>query len=285
MNTSKLLILGSGWNPARLFGSSDLGAIQNPSNLASVAQEATGVTAGAVGSLVGLARDERYGLAIGADQATNGGFDSDTAWTKGAGCAITGGKMVFTAAAIANPNASQTMPIAASVLQHVTLTVSAYSAGSFYVRLYGTTPADGPTINANGTYSFYILAPSDATGLVGIRGATTLTLSIDDISVKPVPGAHAIQTTAGSRPTLNAGGKINYSAGAKSLVTTWPSSLGSSCTVGRSVPQGEATILTGQTIATTYTDTTDHCGLVIINRALSATETNQLLRWLNRRAG
>ena len=39
-------------------------------------------------------------------------------------------------------------------------------------------------------------------------------------------------------------------------------------------------ILTGQTVGTTFSDTTDHAGLVIINRALTPSETTALTAYL-----
>jgi len=61
--------------------------------------------------------------------------------------------------------------------------------------------------------------------------------------------------------------------------------LGSTCTVARAVQGVGASILTNQTIGTTYTDNTDHCGLIIIDRALTTQETADVTTYLNTKAG
>lgn len=78
---------------------------------------------------------------------------------------------------------------------------------------------------------------------------------------------------------------IDYDTVDDALVCTFPIDMGTNCTVARAVRYSGASILTGQTIATTYSDTTDHCGLVIVNGALNATETAKLTTYLNRKAG
>lgn len=69
------------------------------------------------------------------------------------------------------------------------------------------------------------------------------------------------------------------------LRTTFPN-LGSNVTIGRSIPGTGASILTGQTIgAGNWDDSTSHCALVIIDRALTGPETALLTEYLNTRAG
>lgn len=62
--------------------------------------------------------------------------------------------------------------------------------------------------------------------------------------------------------------------------TTFAFALGSNCTVARAVVGGPLVILTGQTISTSYADTTDHAGLIIVNRALTPAETASLTNYL-----
>lgn len=69
------------------------------------------------------------------------------------------------------------------------------------------------------------------------------------------------------------------------MVCTFPSSLGSNCTVARSVPGVGAVILTSQTIGTSYAIAADYCALVIVDRALTVDETAKLTAYLNARAG
>lgn len=70
-----------------------------------------------------------------------------------------------------------------------------------------------------------------------------------------------------------------------SLRSTFPN-LGSNVTIGRSIPGTGASILTGQTIgAGNWDDSTSHCALVIIDRALTGPETALVTDYLNARAG
>ena len=68
------------------------------------------------------------------------------------------------------------------------------------------------------------------------------------------------------------------------LTTTLPVQL-TGCTVIRSVPNVGTQILTGQTIPATFEDNQDHCGLIVINRALNPSETSAITNEFNKRAG
>jgi len=69
------------------------------------------------------------------------------------------------------------------------------------------------------------------------------------------------------------------------LETTFPN-LGTDVTIARAVPYVGASILTGQTIgAGTWLDSTNHAGLVIVDRALTAGETAALTAYLDAKAG
>ncbi|MEE1920319.1 hypothetical protein V0R52_28465, partial [Pseudomonas asiatica] len=109
---------------------------------------------------------------------------------------------------------------------------------------------------------------------------------IDNISVHELNGNHARQPTAAQRPMLrDTPRRIDYDGVDDSLAITFASSLGSSCTVARSIPGVGAQILAAQTIGTSFTDNVDSCGLIIVNRALTAAEAANLTRYLNQRAG
>lgn len=102
-------------------------------------------------------------------------------------------------------------------------------------------------------------------------------------------GNHSYQATAESRPALanNANTKPyrNFDAVDDSMGTTFASSLGASCTVARADPVTGATILTAQTIGTSYSASADDCALIVVDRALTPQETADLTAWLNEKAG
>ena len=96
---------------------------------------------------------------------------------------------------------------------------------------------------------------------------------------------HAYQTASAARPILrDTPRRINFGIVYDKLITNLPSQL-TGCTVIRSVPNVGTQILTGQTIPVTYKDSTDHCGLLVINRALTTSETSAITSEFNKRAG
>lgn len=96
---------------------------------------------------------------------------------------------------------------------------------------------------------------------------------------------HAYQTTSSMRPLLVASPqRLDYDTVDDKLITNLPAQL-TGCTVIRSVPNVGTQILTNQTIPATYEDNKDHCGLIVINRALTPSETSAIAAEFNKRAG
>ena len=129
--------------------------------------------------------------------------------------------------------------------------------------------------------------PSDLTTMFQDSAGTTPVTAdgqpVGKILDKSGRGNHASQATAASRPLKTSTGLskwIDYDAVDDALNTTFPSSLGSNCTVCRANVGGAPTILTGQTIGTSYASSADHAGLIIVNRALTGQETTDVTAWL-----
>lgn len=123
------------------------------------------------------------------------------------------------------------------------------------------------------------------TGVSRIGALAASRYDISNITVKEVAGNHAYQSVSAMRPLLVAAPqRLDYDAVDDKLITNLPVQL-TGCTVVRSVPNVGTQILTNQTIPTTYNDNTDHCGLIVINRALTATETSQITKLFNKAAG
>ncbi len=96
---------------------------------------------------------------------------------------------------------------------------------------------------------------------------------------------HARQTTSASRPILRDVPKcIDFDMFRDKLITNLPAEL-TGCTVVRSVPNVGTQILTGRTIPVTYKDDTNYCGLLVINRALTTSETSAITSEFNKKAG
>ena len=96
---------------------------------------------------------------------------------------------------------------------------------------------------------------------------------------------HARQATSAARPLMQSAPlRLDFDAVDDKLITNLPTQL-TGCTVVRFVPNVGTQILTSQTIPATYNDNTDHCGLIVINRALTATETSQITKLFDKAAG
>jgi len=110
---------------------------------------------------------------------TNGGFDTDTVWTKGTGWVISGG---VASSPDALGNLSQTAVLVPGRRYRVTFTVLNYVDGSTRFRL--GTPATNATLRtANGTY----VEDGTADGTTfQIVTTSTGTYDIDNVSVKEV---------------------------------------------------------------------------------------------------
>lgn len=165
-----------------------------------------------------LAHNDTLGLALGredmadfatasafiADQSeliTNGGFGADSDWTKGAGWTISAGTANASSSSAALEQAGVT---SAGTTVWIEYTISGYSAGNV-TPFAGTT--NGSAASANGTLVQVLEAATD--GDVGFTGSS-LTASIDDVSVKAVPGNHWKQATAANRPLYYSSSNVTY---------------------------------------------------------------------------
>lgn len=274
------------WNPGLLIGPSDIGTWQT-SGLPMIYQDSNGATPViAAGNPIGLRLDNRFGLARGAD-VINGGFNTDTAWTKTGAWEITGG--VAQSIAVANGNLTQNHPetLAVGNWVEVSFTIVSRGGGVIYMLVAGNISNSGATpYFAPGTYRAMVPVLSVTNNTVGFAlGSTPSGFVIDNVSFRKPPGGHATQATTTARPAYRATPvpHVDYDID-DVLVTTFPSSLGSNCTVARAVPGIGAVILTSQTIGTSYSDNVDNRELFIINRALTAGETSQLTSHLNARS-
>lgn len=119
---------------------------------------------------------------VGSDIISNGGFASDTVWSKGAGWTIASGVATATATA-AGSNIVQSTATIGVWYQH-TFTITAFTAGSITSR-YGAGTQAGPSRTAVGTYTDTNRQVS--TTEAGLRTASgSNTLSIDNVIVKPL---------------------------------------------------------------------------------------------------
>ena len=201
-------ISGGAFSPASLFlGGTVAGAWYDPSDLSTMFTTSAGTTPVAMpgqGSAVsvGLMLDKSQGLVLGSElitPAANRDFSSDTGyWTKETGVTISGGTANWSATA--NSDLYRLNVLTVGKWYRITWTISSYTSGNFRLSVGGTT---GALRTAAGTYTETYYAASN--GTFAITGQSSATGSIDNISVRELPGNHAIafnNTTA--RPELRA---------------------------------------------------------------------------------
>lgn len=142
---------------------------------------------------------------LGSELITNGGFGTDSDWTKGTGWTIAAG---VASASSATGHLTQNISVTNGKLYEVTFTISGYSSGTITPILGGTS---GTTRNADGTYTESILCGAGGSPTFDLHAATTPTLSIDNVSVKEATiswDTSAAQvaeiTLTGNRQLLNA---------------------------------------------------------------------------------
>lgn len=108
---------------------------------------------------------------------SNGKFETDSDWSKGAGWTITGGKAVGTAA---TSNLRQSGILTIGVTYTVTFEVSDYASGSFLAACGSNT---GALIDGDGSYSESILCAGNTdfffNGVVAFNG------KIDNVTAIP----------------------------------------------------------------------------------------------------
>ncbi len=103
----------------------------------------------------------------GPELVTNGGFDTDTDWTKGTGWTIAGGVATKAAGTAAGLDQAETLIVGAAYL--LTFTV-ARTAGTLTPQFIGGATQVGVSVNASGSYSQV---------LVAVTGSATLRFQAD----------------------------------------------------------------------------------------------------------
>jgi hypothetical protein len=201
-----VMMLSAGqFSPAALFAAGEQGVWYDPSDLTTMFQDAAGTTpVTAVEQPVGLRLDKSRGLVLGSELITNGDFATDTDWTKATGWSISGGVASYDGTDAPNAMYQTSAALVAPKSYRVTITVT-LTQGALLVRPQYNTTVGQYQINSSGTYTI-ILRGQSAGGFGVIAGSSGVRFigSIDNISVRELPGSHAYQTTDINRPVLAA---------------------------------------------------------------------------------
>ena len=265
----------------KLFVNGEQGFFYDPNDLSTMFQDYEGTSpVTAVGQPVGIILDKRKGLVLGpelfnqvinfstwASVAGGMGASGNTFTSNGPG----GYFKSLTAIGVSPTKTYQVRIVGTCTVAHV-IGNRSNNAGSFETQA--------------GDFDITVVAPRLFSGpslYFYLQGTGTMT--VNSISIKELAGNHAYQDTPASRPILrDAPRRIDFDAVDDKPITKLPAQL-TGCTVIRSVPSVGTQILTGQTILATYVDNADHCGLIVINRALTPSETSAITAEFNKRAG
>lgn len=166
------------------------------------------------------------------------------------------------------------------------------TGGFTLTQLTITSAASGYVITGRGTTTATNLLalrlyPADTVATTG-DGTSGVTVTSVDLRLADgfvrVPPYQRVGSSASDYDSAGFPLHLAFDATDDALVATYPSSLGSACTVAVGQAAGAPLILTNQTIDTTYTLNAAVAqrvtGLVVINRVLSAMETALVTKFL-----
>ena len=198
------------YNPATQFGGGGLGLWYDPSDYATQSQESAGTTAvTGVGQTVGLMLDKRLGLARGPD-VLNGGFATDTVWNKNIIWTISGGVASDNSGSGQVLSQAHTELLAVGDSVEYSFNIKTIAGGNVYAYIGGEVvlaSIKGTVGIQRGIFKIVTLT-SQQVGL--ISGTTPTGITVDDVSIRKLPGNHIIQATAAARALTATSGAIQY---------------------------------------------------------------------------
>lgn len=207
-------LLSGVFSPAALFASGSQGFWYDPSDFSTMFQDSAGTTpVTAVEQPVGLILDKSQGLEVGNELVSNGDFsDGSTGWTNasiGTGTfSVAGSAATLTGTDGSNRGALRQ---AITCVVGRTYRVTAAVAGAqLNIAVGSATTLDGTggvAVTNIGAVTFVVVASATTMYVKAWNIASGGTATIDNISVRELPGNHASQSTSASRPVLSA--KVN----------------------------------------------------------------------------
>lgn len=145
----------------------------------------------------------------GPELVVNGDFNSADGWTLGSGWSIASGKATRVAAA--SPSVlSRPFSDTAGMLYEVTAEIVSVNpgSGSVSIRFSGGTEIRGPNITTAGTATFLCAGNGTNSALWIATNSTDAEVEVESLSIREIPGYHAIQSLATAQPVLNIEGGI-----------------------------------------------------------------------------
>lgn len=260
-----------------LFNNGEKGYYYDPSDLNTLFQDPQGrINVSTQNQNVSLVLDKKKGIKLTSTTVADQSFNNSASWFNTdvwvVGNGVASGVNV-------SKGLYQGNRINVGKLYRATLTVDLIS-GALNLPYDGYS-ANSAQVTASGTYTRYFFGT--LTNFYAAFGVN-FTGSISNLNIVEVEGNHAYQSVLALQPTYQTlPNRISYGVGTK-LSTTLTEIL-TGCTVVRAILNVGTQILTNQTVSTLVEDTTNHCGLLVINRALTPTETSAITTLFNTKAG
>ena len=270
-----------------IFSNGEQGFFYDPNDLSTMYQDAARtIPVTAVGQAVGLMLDKSKGL-VKSEINRDVNFDNPSTWmvqpVGTSEISVSGG--LVSCNSTTNTRVLQLgVSISANTRYTMEIDVVSYTRGDPFI-LFGGVEVPIPKSVGKHIVSFTTTAAGTFFGVYSGKNNVGGKWAASSLSITRVGGNHAYQSVSAARPILrDTPRRIDFDAVDDKLITNLPTQL-TGCTVIRSVPNVGTQILTNQTIPTTYNDNIDNCGLIVINRTLTHSETSAITAEFNKRAG
>ena len=214
--------VAAAFSPAILFASGEVGAWYDPSDLTTMFTDTAGTTPVTTpGQTVALMLDKSRGLVPGPELVTNGDFATDlSGWSNNISATWeTGGALL--SATSASAQLAQSFSTVAGRTYRLNYQFVSGNLGNSLVRV-GTAANDASIASVGmgagpGSFSRVFTATGTATWVTLFVSYPSVSINgkWDNISVREIPGNHATQATAASRPTY----AIEPMTGRRNLLT------------------------------------------------------------------
>ena len=271
--TSLLRSSVADFSPASIFSSNEPGVWYDPSDLTTLFQDPAGtIPVTGPAQTVGLALDKSKGLVLGPELVTNGTFDTDVSgWASGVSAPtrswVSGTMRIEnTGVGFTNETAQQQINLTVGKTYRLTIecvsetaidgffTLSTLAGNKNTNNVFGVDQplAAGQTsvrifTAAFSTYYLHLLVSGNAGGAI----------VVDNISIRELPGNHATQATAASRPTYGVvplGGRRNLLTRTEEFDNAdWVKGTSSIPSTNNTAPNGTATADQFVTVGTANT--------------------------------
>jgi hypothetical protein len=149
-----------------------------------------------------LVRNYMWTDGSGPELVTNGGFDTDTVWTKGTGWTIAAG--VASHAAGTASSLYQSVPSLNGLTVEIAFTVSNYVAGT--IRGVATNSGVGTYVSGNGTYAQRMIGGASGSTIAGVNANSAFIGDVDNVSIRQVGQYDAEPVAVTPQDALGPGG-------------------------------------------------------------------------------